>query len=210
MSPGKCISPPPVLMAGKKLPSSAHKSLNFGSTATGAAPVSPNVVLSWADKVKGLKNSPVAVCTPERIVESDVAQTSTSKDGEVPNASSTKDGVCEEIDNSGWEVVSRGKHRSRGSSTSLSLKTCESHDSVEEKGSKNDRSKECIKASPSHAQSVVVSVSSAFEIVDKSPVYSASMVSISKSEDSLRTDESQGNVDPSNQGEVVCCLSSYL
>ena len=189
MSPGKCISPPPaVLIAGRNSPIiSAQKSLHFGSINQKAG--TPNAGLSWADKVKGLKPSPTnspgsqtnsgaGGCVSQETTSDQNSSSSNhasydtinkSAEGSSENCSLvTVNDAGDGDDDNGWEIVGRGKHRSRGSSTSVSLKTSTSQDSVETLHLRIDQNSEHKNLSLINPDTVIATVGSAFERVDKS------------------------------------------
>ena len=191
MSPGKCISPPPaVIIAGRHSPIiSAQKSLTFGTVSLTQKVGSPNAGLSWADKVKGCKPSPNNSPSSQQIsgmsdcVNQETSQSKASystsghnlsdsiKKGEATSESSNQvagNDVCDDDDDDGWEIVARGKHRSRGSSTSVSLKTSVSQDSVEALHLKIDQNNEQKSLSFLSPDTMISTVGSAFERIDKS------------------------------------------
>ncbi|XP_065059584.1 S phase cyclin A-associated protein in the endoplasmic reticulum-like isoform X1 [Rhopilema esculentum] len=177
MSPGKCISPPPaVIMVGRHSPIfNAQKSLNFGNFSLVQKDCSPSAGLSWADKVKGLKATPSGspksdqqeggIFTSEKIQD--------TKEGPMvsfeakPSTKSVVTGIEEDGDDEGWEIVGKGKHRSRGSS-SVSIKTSASQDSIEILSVKIDE-QFSSHTSLSSNERLIGTGSSAFEKVEKSP-----------------------------------------
>ena len=190
MSPGKCISPPPaVIIAGRHSPIiNAQKSLTFGTVSITQKVCSPNAGLSWADKVKGLKTSPnnspgshqisgTSDCvnqeTPQNKANYSASNHNLSdsikKDKATSESSNQVVGndVGGDDDDDGWEIVARGKHRSRGSSTSVSLKTSISQDSVEPLHLKIDQNNEQKSLSFLSPDTMISTVGSAFERIDK-------------------------------------------
>ena len=184
MSPGKCISPPPaVIIAGRHSPiMNVQKSLTFGSVPVAQKMDSPNSGLSWADKVKGLKPSPTNSPNSQQNVQMNHEATpatqknpngSISEDSKLGTPKNNdpvvnKDDGDDDDDDDGWEIVARGKHRSRGSSTSVSLKTSMSQDSVETLHMKNDQNNDQKSLSLVSPDKVISTVGSAFEKVEKS------------------------------------------
>ena len=194
MSPGKCISPPPaVIIAGRHSPIvSAQKSLHFGSLPMVQKVGSPSAGFSWADKVKGLKPSPTNCGGSHQNSEMDNCgnqEVSPEKNnGFIPKheasdcfnkteasleqnklISNNSAGGENDNDDDGWEIVARGKHRSRGSSTSVSLKTSASQDSCETLHLKGDLNNEQKNKPLGNPDAVISTVGSAFERVEKSP-----------------------------------------
>ena len=181
MSPGKCLSPPPTgLISGVRSPTfGAQKSLNFGSASTSLKSGSPKCELSWADKVKGLKTTPTespkskespSFHVEESVCTSEVKSHSQNQGEEkLSNARKAEDSSQNVEDDDGWEIVSRGKHRSRGSSTSVSVRTTASQDSVELVGLKNSTDGNHKEIMVSTSEPVIGTGVSAFEKVMKSP-----------------------------------------
>lgn len=186
MSPGKCLSPPPTgLMSGGRSPTfGAQKSLNFGlSASTSMKSGSPKCELSWADKVKGLKTTPTespkskedpSFHVDESVGTSEVKSHSQNQGEEkISNAQKAEESSQKNLENieddDGWEIVSRGKHRSRGSSTSVSVRTTTSQDSVEIVGWKNSSDNNHKEMTINTAEAGIGTGMSAFEKVMKSP-----------------------------------------
>lgn len=184
MSPGKCISPPPtMIIAGRLSPIiTAQRSLNFATAAMNEKSCSPNGVLSWADKVKGLKpmttnsqqdagmeNDKSHEITPEKTAQlnADEEMNIGMKETEFRVENNDQNNDDDYNDDDGWEIVGRGKHRSRGSSTSMSLKTSASQDSVETAPNKNDHVNERKSLSYGSPEKVIATFGSAFERVEK-------------------------------------------
>jgi len=194
MSPGKCISPPPaVIIAGRHSPIiSAQKSLHFGSLPMMQKVGTPSGGFSWADKVKGLKPSPTNSGSSHQNSETDNGGNQEvlpeENSGFIPKhevsdcfnktepsfeqnkqISNNAAGGDNDNDDDGWEIVARGKHRSRGSSTSVSLKTSASQDSFETLHMKSDMNNEQKSKPLGNTDAVISTVGSAFERVEKSP-----------------------------------------
>ena len=115
VSPGKCPSP---TVSSRRSPSpAAVRYLNFGPTKSAS--------FSWADRVRGVHNN-TNNSTPKDVKETKI-KTNESIIGGVSKSypspvleKSTEDKEIEEDDGEGWEVVTKGRSRSKNSSISLS------------------------------------------------------------------------------------------
>lgn len=200
MSPGKCISPPPaVIIAGRHSPNlTAQKCLNFGSGPFGQKFCSSSAGLSWADKVKGLKPTPTNSPNSQDDLGTDKKCEATTGAASLLNKASplnsdgtegkpAQNGNDIDDENDGWEIVARGKNRSRGSSTSISLKTTASQDSVDTVHVKIEN------AVGTSADKVIGTAGSAFEKVEKSSPISRSFDKHLPADEAaaVRTDETK-------------------
>eukprot|EP00794_Sanderia_malayensis_P010037 gene10037-11063_t len=199
MSPGKCLSPTTGLMlSGRRSSSPAQRCLAFEPSSTSSvstttsttlfttAATSQSSVVSWADKVKGVKKfaEPVHVNVDESSTNNPLSNVCNDETLKRVFPSPIKEAEDEVIDDVGWEVVSRGRHRSRGSSSSISLKNTSSvnsmddgtvHKNHEKFGDAGNNTRAVAVSNAQEAMASPLAVTGASEADGTSPVRSSSL-----------------------------------
>jgi len=114
MSPGKCLSP---TMNSRRSPSpAAVRYLNFG-------PTKSTLPFSWADRVRGFSNDNPVKEMEETVVDTTTVNPKSSFPSPVLERSiedTLNVSEDETDDGEGWEIVTKGRSRSKASSLSIS------------------------------------------------------------------------------------------